>query len=131
MMNYKVTGIHLEHESPFSIKRKLFEDLNKIPEDIRDIRQVIETIAEACKIISGKVAIAGLTNLYGNAGGSENESGDVQKKIDVLSNSILINTLRFCDLVIIDLLIIFFYRLLLLLVRRKMELSTVTMMENT
>lgn len=97
MMQYKVTGINLEHDNPFSIKRKLFEDQQKVEEDTRDIKYVIETIAEACKIIAGKVAIAGLTNLYGNAGGQENESGDVQKKIDLLSNKILINTLRFCD----------------------------------
>ena len=94
-MQYKVTDYTLEHDNPFSIKRKLFEDKQKVPKDIRGVTNILETLAEACKIIGGKVSNAGLDNLYG-VSGARNSSGDEQKKIDVLSNNIVINTLRFC-----------------------------------
>ena len=97
-MHYTAVGLTLEQDNPYTIRRKLFETKSKVESEYRDVHHVIESIAEACKIIYGKVGVASLTNLYGHANeGLNNASGDVQKKIDVLSNKILINTLRFCD----------------------------------
>jgi fructose-1,6-bisphosphatase len=77
-MQYKVTGIHLQHDDPYSLKRRLFELKADMLDDLKDITHVIETLAEACKHIRGKVAVAGLTNLYGtHEEGENNESGDV------------------------------------------------------
>ena len=55
-----------------------------------DLAIIVNNIAIACKKISNLVAVAPITGLTGLAGGS-NESGDEQKKLDVISNDI------FCD----------------------------------
>ena len=55
-----------------------------------DLAIIVNNIAVACKKISNLVAVAPILNLTGLAG-SSNESGDEQKKLDVISNDI------FCD----------------------------------
>ena len=55
-----------------------------------DLAIIVNNIAVACKKISNLVAVAPIQNLTGLAG-SSNESGDEQKKLDVISNDI------FCD----------------------------------
>jgi fructose-1,6-bisphosphatase I len=54
-----------------------------------DLRLLIETIARACKAISTRVNKGPLGGGYGLAG-SENVQGEMQKKLDVLSNEILL-----------------------------------------
>src|SRR5574341_838480 len=54
-----------------------------------DLRLLIETIARACKAISVRVNKGALADSYGSAG-TENVQGEVQKKLDVLSNEILL-----------------------------------------
>jgi fructose-1,6-bisphosphatase I len=49
-------------------------------------------MATACKLISRSVRKAGIAGLYG-AAGSENATGDSQKKLDVLSNEMMVNAL--------------------------------------
>eukprot|EP00596_Hydrurales_sp_CCMP1899_P010437 CAMPEP_0119041584 /NCGR_PEP_ID=MMETSP1177-20130426/12575_1 /TAXON_ID=2985 /ORGANISM="Ochromonas sp, Strain CCMP1899" /LENGTH=324 /DNA_ID=CAMNT_0007007755 /DNA_START=146 /DNA_END=1120 /DNA_ORIENTATION=- len=49
-------------------------------------------IQTACKLIARSVRKAGIANLYGSAG-SENATGDSQKKLDVLSNDMMVNSL--------------------------------------
>ncbi len=46
----------------------------------------------ACKLISRSVRKAGIAGLYGVAG-SINTTGDDQKKLDVLSNEMMVNSL--------------------------------------
>ena len=46
----------------------------------------------ACKLVSRSVRKAGIAGLYGVAG-SENATGDEQKKLDVLSNEMFVNAL--------------------------------------
>src|ERR671911_911526 len=53
-----------------------------------DLRLLIETIARACKAISTRVNKGALADGLGSAG-KENVQGEVQKKLDVLSNEIL------------------------------------------
>ena len=55
-----------------------------------DLAIIVNNIAIACKKISNLVAVAPISGLTGLAG-SSNESGDEQKKLDVISNDI------FCD----------------------------------
>eukprot|EP01031_Cornospumella_fuschlensis_P004705 gene4705-5894_t len=57
-----------------------------------DFVLLINAIQTACKLISRSVRKAGIAGLYGMAG-SENTTGDAQKKLDVLSNEIFINLL--------------------------------------
>ena len=54
-----------------------------------DLRLLIETIARACKAISTRVNKGALADGHGDAG-SHNVQGEVQKKLDVLSNEILL-----------------------------------------
>ena len=50
-----------------------------------DLRLLIETIARACKAISTRVNKGALGDGHGSAG-TANVQGEVQKKLDVLSN---------------------------------------------
>jgi fructose-1,6-bisphosphatase I len=54
-----------------------------------DLRLLIETVARACKAISNAVTKGSLAGNLGSAG-TDNVQGEVQKKLDVLSNEILL-----------------------------------------
>src|SRR5712671_4375793 len=54
-----------------------------------DLRLLLETIARACKGISTRVNKGALADGLGSAGTS-NVQGEVQKKLDILSNEILL-----------------------------------------
>lgn len=57
-----------------------------------DFTLLLTAIQAACKYISLKVRSAGIASLHGFAN-NYNESGDNQKKLDVLSNEVFINVL--------------------------------------
>ncbi|WP_394781988.1 class 1 fructose-bisphosphatase [Undibacterium sp.] len=59
---------------------------NSIP---AELRLLIEVVARACKTISHAVGKGALGEVLGTAG-SENVQGEVQKKLDILSNEILL-----------------------------------------
>jgi fructose-1,6-bisphosphatase I len=59
---------------------------NTIP---AELRLLIEVVARACKTISHAVGKGALGEILGSAG-SENIQGEVQKKLDILSNEILL-----------------------------------------
>ncbi|MBN9115903.1 MAG: fructose-bisphosphatase class I, partial [Pandoraea sp.] len=50
-----------------------------------ELRLLIEVVARACKSISHAVSKGALGGVLGSAG-SENVQGEVQKKLDVISN---------------------------------------------
>src|ERR1044072_5525816 len=54
-----------------------------------ELRLLIEVVARACKTISHSVGKGALGDALGTAG-SENVQGEVQKKLDILSNEILL-----------------------------------------
>jgi fructose-1,6-bisphosphatase I len=54
-----------------------------------EVRLLIETVARACKAISHAVSKGALGGVLGSLG-TENVQGEVQKKLDVLSNEILL-----------------------------------------
>ncbi|MEF9997399.1 MAG: class 1 fructose-bisphosphatase, partial [Burkholderiaceae bacterium] len=54
-----------------------------------NVRLLIETVARACKTISHKVGKGALGGVLG-AAGTDNVQGEAQKKLDVISNEILI-----------------------------------------
>ncbi|XP_057354490.1 fructose-1,6-bisphosphatase isozyme 2 isoform X2 [Manis pentadactyla] len=58
-----------------------------------ELTQLLNSMLTAIKAISSAVRKAGLANLYGIAG-SVNVTGDEVKKLDVLSNSLVINMLQ-------------------------------------
>jgi len=53
---------------------------------------MMNALQTACKLVSRSVRKAGIAGLYGTAG-TENVTGDSQKKLDVLSNEMFINAL--------------------------------------
>jgi fructose-1,6-bisphosphatase I len=57
---------------------------------------VILAVASACVQISGLVARGALANVLGAAGGSQNVQGEDQKKLDVISNDMLIAAADAC-----------------------------------
>lgn len=59
---------------------------NTIP---AELRLLIEVVARACKTISHAVGKGALGDVLGTAG-SENVQGEVQKKLDIMSNEILL-----------------------------------------
>ncbi|AIO65187.1 class 1 fructose-bisphosphatase [Burkholderia oklahomensis] len=62
-------------------------ETNNLP---ADLRLLIEVVARACKAISYNVSKGALGDALGTAG-SENVQGEVQKKLDILSNEILLD----------------------------------------
>ena len=54
-----------------------------------DLRFLIEVVARACKEISHHVSKGALGGVLGSMG-TENVQGEVQKKLDVISNDILL-----------------------------------------
>ena len=72
-----------------SLTRHLIEEQrlhNNIP---AELRLLLEVVARACKSISYSVSKGALGDVLGTAG-SENVQGEVQKKLDVISNEILL-----------------------------------------
>ncbi|MBS0309472.1 MAG: class 1 fructose-bisphosphatase [Proteobacteria bacterium] len=59
---------------------------NKVPSELR---LLLEIVGRACKTISHAVGKGALGEVLGSAG-SENVQGEVQKKLDILSNEILL-----------------------------------------
>ena len=56
-----------------------------------DFTGLLNDIATACKVISNAVSKGALIGLLGNAG-AENVQGEVQKKLDVISNDVMIKS---------------------------------------
>ncbi|MFA5683234.1 MAG: class 1 fructose-bisphosphatase [Lysobacteraceae bacterium] len=75
--------------SNVSLSRFLIEEQRKKADITADLRLLIEVVARACKAISIAIGKGELGNVLGNAG-SINVQGEAQKKLDVLSNDILL-----------------------------------------
>lgn len=74
---------------PVSLTRFLIEQQRQHGQINSDLRLLIEVVARACKGIAIAVGKGALGGVLGSAG-SENVQGEVQKKLDVLSNEILL-----------------------------------------
>ena len=57
-----------------------------------ELTLLLNTIGTSCKLIASAVSRAGVHQLYGLAG-EVNSTGDDQKKLDVMSNDMMINAL--------------------------------------
>ena len=74
---------------PISLTRFLIEEQRGKSQINADLRLLIEVVARACKTISGAINKGDLGGVLGNAG-TDNVQGEAQKKLDVLSNEILL-----------------------------------------
>ena len=72
-----------------SLSRFLIEEQRDKNVISSDLRLLIEVVARACKGISIAIGKGGIADMLGSAG-SDNIQGEVQKKLDVISNEILL-----------------------------------------
>jgi fructose-1,6-bisphosphatase I len=75
--------------SPISLSRFLIEEQRSKGRIDSDLRLLLEVVARACKRISIAVGKGALGGVLGSAG-TENVQGEAQKKLDVISNEILL-----------------------------------------
>merc|ERR1719221_765494 len=74
----------------------MIEQAMRNPE-LQEMESLMSSIQMACKQIASLVSRAGIQDLTGleEGGGSVNVQGEEQKKLDVISNTVLKNALRF------------------------------------
>jgi fructose-1,6-bisphosphatase I len=74
----------------------MIEQTHRNPE-MAEMESLMTSIQMACKTIANLVARAGIQDLTGleSGGGSVNVQGEEQKKLDVISNTVMKNALRF------------------------------------
>ncbi|MDI1301761.1 MAG: class 1 fructose-bisphosphatase [bacterium] len=77
--------------SSVTLSHYLVEQQRKNPAITHDLRLIVESVATACKAIGVAIGKGELAGVLGGAG-SENVQGEAQKKLDVISNDILIRT---------------------------------------
>merc|ERR1719443_2575210 len=83
--------------SLMTMTRFMIEQAKKDPEKYQDMESLMMSIQMACKTIANLVSRAGIQDLTGMeaGGGSVNVQGEEQKKLDVISNDVLKNALRY------------------------------------
>eukprot|EP00171_Calliarthron_tuberculosum_P009524 IDg9524t1 len=85
--------------SPMTLTRYMIQSAmeNEDLEHLQDMQSLMASIQLACKKICSLVQRAGISNLTGleGGGGAVNIQGEEQKKLDVLSNEVLKNALRY------------------------------------
>ncbi len=74
-----------------SLTQFIIEEQRHIPGATGDFTSLLNDIVTACKVISNLVNHGALVGILGTAG-TENVQGEVQKKLDVLSNEIFIKS---------------------------------------
>ncbi len=72
-----------------TLSRYIIEQQRRTGENYGDLRLLIEVVSRACKSISIAIGKGALAGVLGSAG-SENVQGEAQKKLDVISNEILL-----------------------------------------
>jgi len=92
------TEMEAHHETnPITLTRFILHESAHFKESSGNFALLLQSIQLACKVIASAAKKAGIANLYGVAGGQENASGDVQKKLDVFSNDCFVNCLTFSE----------------------------------
>ena len=78
--------------SVVTIERFIIEEERAFPSATGALSGVLNDVALAAKMIANKVRMAGLVDILGSHG-SENVQGEVQQKLDVLSNEIIVKAM--------------------------------------
>jgi len=81
--------------NPITLTRFILQERAQYNQATGQFTMLLQSIQLACKAISKAVNKAGISGMYGLAGGETNTSGDVQKKLDVFANEIFLNCLKF------------------------------------
>jgi fructose-1,6-bisphosphatase I len=83
---------------PINLERFILEGQHEHPQATGELSQLLMRFGTAGKRIARELALAGLSRLHGSAG-SDNVTGDEQKKLDVVANDILLETFDYGGLV--------------------------------
>jgi fructose-1,6-bisphosphatase I len=78
--------------SVVTIERYIIEQERAVPEATGELSGLLYDIALACKMIANKVRLAGLADVLG-AEETENVQGEVQQKLDVIANTIIVKAM--------------------------------------
>merc|ERR1719171_2206741 len=75
----------------------MIQQTKQKPGEYKDLESLMTSIQMACKQIASLVSRAGISDLTGleEGGGSVNVQGEEQKKLDVISNTVLKNALKY------------------------------------
>lgn len=90
--DYSETGA--QSTDPKTLSRFILQGMQEHKDAKGDLTILLQSVALACKTISNACNKAGIFNLYG-LDGSSNSSGDDQKKLDIYSNDVMINCMKF------------------------------------
>jgi fructose-1,6-bisphosphatase I len=84
------------HGSVMTLTRYMIEQASR-NSDMQEMESLMSTIQYSCKTIANLVARSGIQDLTGleSGGGSVNVQGEEQKKLDVISNTVMKNALRY------------------------------------
>jgi fructose-1,6-bisphosphatase I len=84
------------HGSVMTLTRYMIEQTGR-NKDMQEMESLMASIQMSCKTIANLVARAGIQDLTGlqAGGGSVNVQGEEQKKLDVISNTVMKNALRY------------------------------------
>lgn len=77
-----------------TLSRYILASQHEDPQVTNDLSILLSSVELACKAISSQIRRASVNGLYG-LDGSENSTGDQVKKLDVLSNNVFINALKY------------------------------------
>lgn len=78
--------------SVVTIERYIIEQERRFPEATGELSGILYDLALASKMIANKVRLAGLVDILG-AEGTQNVQGEMQQKLDVIANDIIVKAL--------------------------------------
>ena len=88
----------MKKKMPISLERFVLEGEHEHPQATGELSQLLMRFGAAGKRIARELALAGLRHLHGS-NDSENSFGEMQKKLDVVANDILLETFDYGGLV--------------------------------
>ena len=77
-----------------TLEQYIIERQGDVPGSTGQFSRLLRDIALAAKIVDRDVRKAGLVDIFGEAGGAQNATGDTQKKLDVLAHEEFVRALR-------------------------------------
>eukprot|EP00343_Euplotes_focardii_P008002 CAMPEP_0205819160 /NCGR_PEP_ID=MMETSP0206-20130828/1420_1 /ASSEMBLY_ACC=CAM_ASM_000279 /TAXON_ID=36767 /ORGANISM="Euplotes focardii, Strain TN1" /LENGTH=337 /DNA_ID=CAMNT_0053112415 /DNA_START=24 /DNA_END=1037 /DNA_ORIENTATION=+ len=91
-----------EHKDAITLTRFLLQERQQFTGASGEFAILLQSLQLACKAISNQCRKIGIAKMYGISDDqTANESGDVQKKLDVFSNEVFINCMNFSQQVYI------------------------------
>jgi fructose-1,6-bisphosphatase I len=80
--------------NPVTLTRFLMAERQQYKDSTGNFAMLLQSIQLACKVISNYTRKGGIGNIFG-AAGTENSTGDAQKKLDIIANEVMINSISF------------------------------------